>query len=106
MKSLILTYTVAREGDKVFYTIFRGEEQLTKREVQFSDLNLFTALFRADIDGEKCIGFCLSLANKLAKKAIRNMLKHETPTYQPAKQDERVINGSADIIELKQANHT
>jgi len=72
-----LTYIVKRERDNVFYSIFKGDELVTKREVTWYDLTLIQAVFRCSPNSEKCIAWCLEASHKIAKEAILNMNKHE-----------------------------
>lgn len=72
-----LRYEVERRKDKVFYTIFKGNDEITKREVTWFDLPTLTAVFLCEKDSEKCIALLLEKANKLAKSAICSMDKFE-----------------------------
>ena len=72
-----LSYNVERIGDEVFYTIFRGEDEVTKRRVTLYDFTLFKAVFVYNEGSEACITYQLKLANRLAKKAMESMLEYE-----------------------------
>ena len=72
------TYSVKREGNQVFYTLFRDVEIVEKVKVWVNDLGFFKFLLFSIIGDEKVLGAQLEKAHVLAKKAIQNLIKYET----------------------------
>ena len=69
-----LTYKVKREGNDVFYYIYRGDELVTKNEILPIDLGFWGVMLNS---GEALNKKLLKRANKQAQYAIDNMVKYE-----------------------------
>jgi len=72
-----LTYSVERINNQVYYWIFRDKNTLTHNEDHWCNLPVYSAL-TCEQYSEKALGRQLKLANKLAKKGIKNMKKYES----------------------------
>lgn len=69
-----LTYKVKREGDDVFYYIYRAEDLVTKKMTIPLDVGFWGILLSSN---EGLIKRLLIKANKQAAMAIKSMIKYE-----------------------------